>query len=145
LARIVIDRRTARTVFSRSRLRKSTGETGAIFACRSCRHQPFWACRCFRSELRRMIRALATRTASVLGDGFFFGNGVFVSVAAVGIISDWVGAIEPCATGCMVMGPGEVGLRFGIRDNAQVSGSFGAGKRPAGDYAARASKDASSS
>jgi hypothetical protein len=90
-------------------------------------HQPFWACRCIRSELRRMIFAFATRTASVLGDRFV-DSGVFVS--AVGIISSCVGAIEPCATGCTLMGPVGVGLRLGILDNSQMQSSFTALKRP---------------
>ena len=81
------------------------------------RHQPFWACRCFRSELRRMIRAFAIRTASVLGVCFFEG-GSFVSVPAVGIMLNCVGAIELCWNGCTFMGPADVGLRLGITDNA---------------------------
>jgi hypothetical protein len=70
-----------------------------------------------------MIRAFATRTASVLGDGFF-GSGVLVSAVVVGIMSSCVGAIEPCATGCTLMGPGDVGLRLGILDNSQMRSSF---------------------
>jgi hypothetical protein len=81
------------------------------------RHQPFWACRCFRSELRRIIRAFAIRTASVLGDGFFDGD-AFVSASAVGIMRNWVAAVEPCSTGCTLMGPVDVGLFLGIIDNA---------------------------
>jgi hypothetical protein len=91
----------------------------------AARHQPFWACRCFRSELRRMIRAFATRTASLLGDRFF-GSGAVVSVPAVGIMSDCVDAIESCVTGCRVMVPADVGLRFGIQDNARLQSSFNA-------------------
>jgi hypothetical protein len=87
------------------------------------RRQPFCACRCFRSELRRVIRALATRTASVRGD-CFFGGGAFVSVPAVGIMRNCVGAIEPCSTGCMLIGPGDVGLLLGIMDNQRLPGSF---------------------
>jgi hypothetical protein len=79
--------------------------------------QPFWACRCFRSELRRMIRAFATRTASALGDGFF-DSGVLGSAPVVGIMSSCVGAVEPCAPGCMFMGPVDVGLLLGMMDNA---------------------------
>ena len=40
---------------------------------RSARTQPFCACRCFLSELRRVIRAFAMRTASVLVDCDFGG------------------------------------------------------------------------
>jgi hypothetical protein len=93
------------------------------------RHQPFWACRCFRSELRRMILAFAIRTASVLGDGFF-GSGVSVSAPAVGIQgSNGVAAIEPCSTGCMLIGPVIFALLFGILDNARLPGWFDARKR----------------
>jgi hypothetical protein len=91
-------------------------------------HQPFWACRCLRSELRRMIRALATRTASALEDGFF-GSGVFAS-PAVGIMVDCVAAIEPWPTGCTLIGPVDVGLLSGIMDNARRPNSFDARKRP---------------
>jgi hypothetical protein len=78
-----------------------------------------------RSELRRMIRALAIRTASVRGDRFS-GSGVFVSAAAVGIMRNGVGTLEPCATGCMFIGPVDVDLRLGIMDNAQMQSSFDA-------------------
>jgi hypothetical protein len=44
---------------------------------------------------------------------------------AVGIMgSSGVGAIEPCSTGCMFIGPGDVGLRLGILDNSQMQSSF---------------------
>jgi hypothetical protein len=94
---------------------------------RNTRHQPFWACRCFRSEFRRIILAFAIRTASVLGDRFFASD-VFVSASAVGIMSNCVGAIEPFSTGCMLMGPVDVGLLLGIMDNAQIQSSFDARK-----------------
>ena len=64
-----------------------------------------------------MILAFATRTASIRGD-CFFGSGVLVSVAAVGIMGIGVAAVEPCSTGCTLMGPVDVGLRLGINDNA---------------------------
>lgn len=83
-------------------------------------HQPFWACRCFRSELRRVIRAFAMRTASVLGDGFFG----CVSAPPVGRMRNCVGAIEPCWAGCVLIGPVRVDLFPGITDNAQHSSSF---------------------
>jgi hypothetical protein len=85
---------------------------------RLCRRQPFCACRCFRSELRREIRALATRTASVRDD-CFFGSGGGVSAPVVGIMRNCAGAIEPCSTGCMLIGPGGVGWLFGIIDNTR--------------------------
>jgi hypothetical protein len=84
-------------------------------------HQPFCACRCFRSELRRVIRAFAMRTASVLGDGFF---GRWISAPAVGSMPNCVGAIEPCWTGCMLIGPVRGGLFPGITDNAWHVSSF---------------------
>jgi hypothetical protein len=88
------------------------------------RHQPFWACRCIRSEFRRIILAFAIRTASALV-GRFFGSGVFVSAPVAGIMgSNCVGAIEPCATGCMLMGPGNVGFLLGIVDNSRLPSSF---------------------
>jgi hypothetical protein len=76
--------------------------------------------------LRRIILAFATRTASVLGDGFF-DSGVLVCAPAVGIPgSSGVAAIEPCSTGCMLIGPVNFGLLFGIMDNARLPGSFDA-------------------
>jgi hypothetical protein len=68
-----------------------------------------------------MIRAFAMRTASVLGDGFF---GRCVSAPAVGSMRNCVGAIEPCWTGCTLMGPVRVGLFPGITGNSQLSSSF---------------------
>lgn len=75
-----------------------------------------------------MILALATRTACALGDGFF--ERVFVCAPVVGIMSSCVGAIEPCATGCTLMGSVDVGLRLGIMDNSQMQSSFTALKGP---------------
>ncbi len=75
-----------------------------------------------------MILALAIRTASVLGDCFFGGRGG-VSAPAVGIMSNCVGAIEPCATGCMVIGPVDAAVLLGIIDNARAPSSFDAGNR----------------
>jgi hypothetical protein len=74
-----------------------------------------------------MIRAFAIRTASVLG---FFEFGVFVSAPAVGLIRSCVAAVEPCSTGCTLMGPVDIGSRLGITDNAQLSSSFDARIRP---------------
>ena len=70
-----------------------------------------------------MIRAFAIWTASALGDRFF-GSGVLVSAPTVGIMHNCVGAIEPCATGCTLIGPVDVGLRLGILDNSQMQSSF---------------------
>jgi hypothetical protein len=64
-----------------------------------------------------MIRAFAIWTASALGDRFF-DSGVLVSAPTVGIMHNCVGAIEPCAPGCTFIGPGDVGLRLGMMDNA---------------------------
>lgn len=81
-----------------------------------------------------MILALATRTACALGDGFF--ERVLVSATVVGIISNCVGAIEPCATGCTLMGPVDVGLRLGIMDNSRLASWFGAWEGRADAYGA---------
>jgi hypothetical protein len=70
--------------------------------------------------LRRVIRALAMRTASVLGDGFFG----CVSAPPVGCMRNCVGAVEPCWAGCTLIGPVRVGLFPGITDNAHHSSSF---------------------
>jgi len=48
------------------------------------RHQPLCACRCFRSEMRRMIRAFAMRTASVLVR-LVFGGGVTKASVPIGV------------------------------------------------------------
>ena len=76
-----------------------------------------------------MIRALAMRTASVLGD--FFGG--WVSAPAVGCMLNCVGAIEPCWSGCTLIGPVSVCLLLGITDNAQLSSSFDPFVSAAGD------------
>jgi hypothetical protein len=70
-----------------------------------------------------MIRAFAMRTASVLGDGFFGGDGR-VAVPAVGSMRNCVGAIEPCRAGCTLIGPGDVSLFPDISDNSRLSSSF---------------------
>jgi hypothetical protein len=76
-----------------------------------------------------MIRAFAIRTASARGDGFFDGS-VFGSVPAVGIMSSCVGAIELCAPGCTLIGPADVGFRFGILNNPQMQSLFTGNARP---------------
>jgi hypothetical protein len=70
-----------------------------------------------------MIRAFAMRTASVLGEGFFGRDG-WVSAPAVGSMLNCVGAIEPCWTGCTLIGPVDVGLFPGITDNSHLSSWF---------------------
>ena len=69
----------------------------------------FWASRCFRSELRRVILAWAARTASARVC-FFSGGGdlvsCFVSVRAAGIVgSICVDAVGACSAGCIRIGP----------------------------------------
>ena len=87
---------------------------------RSC---PCRAFRCFRNELRRLILALAVRTASARV-GFCFDCGALVVFPTVGIAgSTWVGLIEARSTGCVLMGP-VIGSRSGIRDNAFQPDSF---------------------
>jgi hypothetical protein len=64
-----------------------------------------WASRCFLSEFRRVIFALAAWTASVLLGCFFLATDTFASLPAVGMIgSIWVGAVRSCLTGCMTIG-----------------------------------------
>jgi hypothetical protein len=70
-----------------------------------------------------MIFAFAIRTASDLGDGFFDGE-LFVSVSIVGLMCNCVGAMEPCAAGCTLIGPVDVGLFLPIMDNAFLLSSF---------------------
>jgi hypothetical protein len=80
------------------------------------------ASRCFRRELRRVILAFATRTASVLVR-FFSGGGVFFNVPPVGIIGNTgVVIFEARATGWVFMGPVTV-----IFDNSIRASLF---KRP---------------
>jgi hypothetical protein len=79
-----------------------------------------------RSELRRMILAFATRTASALV-GRSFGRGVFGSSPStmLGIAgSNGVGLVEPRSTGCMLIGPVQFGLSLCITDNAVPSNSL---------------------
>jgi hypothetical protein len=71
-----------------------------------------------------MILAFAARTASALDDGFC-GSGVFAS-PAVGIMGNGMGTIEPWSTGCMLIGPVDVGLLFGIMNNSRPPGWFDA-------------------
>jgi hypothetical protein len=82
---------------------------------------PFWASRCVRRESRRIILALAARTASALV-GCSFGCGVFADFPTVGIIgSPCVGIIEPRSRGCILIGPVDFGLLLGILNTASRS------------------------
>ena len=78
--------------------------------------QPFSACRCLFSEPRRLIFAFAIRTASArvncLIETFF---GFLLVSAAIGC--DFINVIEPCATGCTLMGPVNGGFGRGMIDN----------------------------
>jgi hypothetical protein len=74
--------------------------------------QFFWASRCFRSDSRRIIRAIAARTASVRVRGFFTGAGALgfaclgALVLAMGIIgSICVGVDGLRSMGCIPIGP----------------------------------------
>src|SRR6266481_8409367 len=82
---------------------------------------PFWASRCFRREFLRVIFALAARTASILV-GCCFGCCVFAAFPTVGMIgSPCVGIVEPRSTGCIVIGPADVGFLLGILNTARGS------------------------
>jgi hypothetical protein len=81
---------------------------------------PFWASRCFRRELLRIILASAARTASILV-GCCFGCGVFVALPAVGIIGSPCVGIEPRSRGCIVIGPVDVGLLLSILNTSRGS------------------------
>jgi len=82
---------------------------------------PFWASRCFRREFRRVILALAARTASVLV-GSCFGCGLSAALPTVGMMgSPRVGIIEPRSRGCMVIGPVDVDFLLGILNTARGS------------------------
>jgi hypothetical protein len=77
------------------------------------------ASRCFRKELRRVILAFATRTASALVR-FFLGWGALFDPPPVG--DTGVVIFEARSTGCVFMGP-----VTGIFDNSIWAGLF---KRP---------------
>jgi hypothetical protein len=74
--------------------------------------QLFWASRCFWSDFRRVIRAIAARTASVRVRGFFGGAGPFgfpclsALAPALGMIgSICVGVDRLPSMGCILIGP----------------------------------------
>ena len=69
----------------------------------------FRASRCFRKDSRRVISALAARTASALV-GLCFGSGVLFTLT---VGRTWVGNIEGRLIGCVVIGP-VAGLSLGI-------------------------------
>ena len=79
--------------------------------------QPFSACRCLLSEPRRLIFALAIRTASARVDCFFETFFGFLPVTTT-IGCDCINVIEPCTTGCTLMGPVNGGFGRGMPDNA---------------------------
>src|ERR1700730_11802467 len=84
---------------------------------------PFWASRCFRREFRRVIVALAARTASALV-GCCFGCGVFAAFPAVGIIGSPCVGLEPRSRGCIVLWTVDVGSRLGILNTPRGSPPF---------------------
>jgi hypothetical protein len=97
------------------------------------------ACRCFRNELRRVILAFATRTASVLVVVFCLGCGAFFNFPPIGIIGNTgVGTFEARSTGCVLMGP-VTGLSLGISDNATRPNSFEKPKKKPADMNRRPS------
>jgi hypothetical protein len=74
--------------------------------------------------LRRIILALAARTASILAC-WNFGSGAFFSSPIVDAMAgSWFGAVELCATGCTLMGPIDGDLLLAIRDNSLRPSSF---------------------
>jgi hypothetical protein len=90
----------------------------------------FWACRCFLSEFRRVIRALASRTASPLV-GLAFGDTTFRRLASSdpGMAgSTGTGIVELRSAGCIFIGPTGRDLRFSISDNALAPNSFDLGE-----------------
>lgn len=82
---------------------------------------PFWASRCFRSDFLNVVLASATRTAS--GPvGRCLACGAFAASPTVGVTgSPCVCIFEP-RSGCIVMGPVDVGLLLDILNT--VSGSM---------------------
>ena len=85
----------------------------------------FRACRCFRKDSRRVISALAARTASALV-GFCFGSGVLFTPTVGSVGRTWVGNIEGRSIGCVIIGPA-AGLFLGILENAfQLCETFSA-------------------
>ena len=85
----------------------------------------FIASRCFRKDSRRVISALAARTASALVDRCF-GSGVLFTPTAGSVGRTWVGNIERRSIGCVFIGP-VAGLFLGILENAfQLCETFSA-------------------
>lgn len=86
-----------------------------------------------------MIFALARRTASVrvgrvfgrsvLGRSVLGRSVVGSSPPAVGIIGSIGSAEEPRAAGCTFMGPADVVVRSGMRDNTRLLDSFDPGAK----------------
>jgi hypothetical protein len=82
----------------------------------------FRACRCFRKDSRRVISALAARTASAIV-GFCFGSSVLFTPTCGSLGRAWVGNIEGRSIGCVIIGP-IAGLFWGILENAFLTISF---------------------
>ena len=72
----------------------------------------FRACRCFRKDSRRVISALAARSASAIV-GFCFGSDISFTPTVGSVGRTWVGNIEGRLIGCVVIGP-VAGLSLGI-------------------------------
>jgi hypothetical protein len=82
----------------------------------------FRACRCFRKDSRRVISALAARSASAIV-GFCFGSNVLFTPTVGSVGRTWVNNIEGRPIGCVIMGP-VAGLFLGILENAFLAISF---------------------
>jgi hypothetical protein len=86
----------------------------------------FCACRCFRSELRRVRRAFAARTASFLVNLAFetdaLGRDAVLESGIAG--STGAGIVELRSTGWTLIGPGYRRLPFCIDDNAWLPNLF---------------------
>jgi hypothetical protein len=91
----------------------------------------FRACRCFRKESRRVISALAARTASAIV-GFCFGSSVLFAPTCGSLGRTWVGNIEGRSIGCVIIGP-IADLFLGILENAFLTISFKHATRPCRD------------
>lgn len=79
------------------------------------------------SEPRRLIFAFAMRTASALVDCFLEALFGLLFVSDV-IGRDCINVIEPCSTGCTLMGPVNGGFGRGMANNALRANWFNPGK-----------------
>jgi hypothetical protein len=91
----------------------------------------FRACRCFRKDSRRVISALAARTASAIV-GFCFCSGVLFTPTYGSVGRTWVDNIEGRSIGCVIIGP-IAGLFLGILENAFLAISLKHATRPCRD------------